>query len=444
MAGLLRLARPLNCAMAAVGVGIGGIVAVGSQAWGSLALPLVLAGVAAASFTAGGNALNDLYDRETDRVNHPKRPLPSGQLRLETAKAFIVAAFFVAAAVASFISVFALAVVAINAAAMFAYEAALKARGASGNLVISYLVGSLFFFAGVSVYTSSWDPLIRTGILAALAFVTTLGREITKDIEDLRGDVDRRTLPRRIGASRAGTLAATSHDAPRSGQADRGGRRVPRGGSRGRGHRRDHGRRLDRGDARQGRRHGPRDQGSREGPRHPVPGERRKPLAPRRRALFHELVEQQGSAAHRRRAASRGAGRQGVGARDDPDGISCRRAGNARGRGRTRGLDPSQDAVHRDPVCPLRADARDEARLPGGGERRAGTGAGQGHPRGPGGDPDSARRGRRDPHREGRRGGRGRGGPHPRVTVQSRGRPRRRPTPPAPWSGGGGLMRVLL
>src|SRR5437899_8453129 len=38
---------------------------------------------------------------------------------------------------------------------------------------------------------------------------TTLFRsEITKDIEDLRGDVDRRTLPRRIGASRAGTLAA--------------------------------------------------------------------------------------------------------------------------------------------------------------------------------------------------------------------------------------------
>src|SRR5438552_1610092 len=134
MAGLLRLARPLNCAMAAVGVGIGGIVAVGSQAWGSLALPLVLAGAAAAFFTAGGNALNDLYDRETDRVNHPKRPLPSGQLRLETAKAFIVAALFVAAAAASFISIFALPVVAINAALTFAYEAALKAGGAARAL----------------------------------------------------------------------------------------------------------------------------------------------------------------------------------------------------------------------------------------------------------------------------------------------------------------------
>src|SRR5216117_1412992 len=133
MAGLLQLARPINCVMSALGVGIGGVVAARSGAWGEFAGPLALAGAAAAFFTAGGNALNDLYDRETDRVNHPKRPLPSGQLRLETAKAFIVAAFFVAAAVASFISVFELAVVAINAALMFAYEAALKARGASGN-----------------------------------------------------------------------------------------------------------------------------------------------------------------------------------------------------------------------------------------------------------------------------------------------------------------------
>src|SRR2546427_8947851 len=132
-----------------------------------------------------------------------------------------------------------------------------------------------------------------------------------------------------------------------------------------------------------------------------------------------------------------------MGARDDPDGVPCRRAGNARGRGGTRGLDPSQDGVHRDPVCPRRADARDEARLPGGGERRAGPGAGQDHPRGPGGDRDSARRGRRNPHREGRRGGRGGGGRHRRHGDDRRGGPRRRRTPPDHRSGEGGLMHVL-
>src|SRR5947209_2754297 len=113
MAGLLRFSRPLNCVMSAVGVGVGGVVGVGSAAWGDLALPLVMA----------------------------------------------------------------------------------------------FLVGSLFPFAGVSVFRSSAGPLIRTGILAALAFLATLGREITKDIEDMQGDVDRLTLPRRIGARRAGAVA---------------------------------------------------------------------------------------------------------------------------------------------------------------------------------------------------------------------------------------------
>ena len=206
MAGILRLARPLNCLMSAVGVGIGGIVGVGSAAWAALAAPLVLAAAAAAAFTAGGNALNYIFDRETDRVNHPDRPLASGRLTLSAARIFAVSAFALAALLALFINRPALAIVAVNVMLMVSYEAWLKARGAVGNLVIAYLVGSLFLFAGVSVFGSAFDPLIRTGILAALAFLATLGREITKDIEDMHGDVDRHTLPQEIGAKRAGTV----------------------------------------------------------------------------------------------------------------------------------------------------------------------------------------------------------------------------------------------
>ncbi len=207
MAGLLRFSRPLNCVMSAVGVGVGGVVGVGSAAWGDLALPLVMAAAAAAAFTAGGNALNDIFDRETDRINHPDRPLASGQLTLGTARAFAASAFVIAAVLAVFINPFALLIVGLNVTLMVSYENWLKARGAAGNVAIAYLVGSLFLFAGVSVFRSSAGPLIRTGILAALAFLATLGREITKDIEDMRGDVDRRTLPRQIGASRAGVVA---------------------------------------------------------------------------------------------------------------------------------------------------------------------------------------------------------------------------------------------
>lgn len=208
MGGYVQLSRPLNCAMAAAGVFIGGVVAVGPQAWGTSAIGLLLAAAAAASFIAGGNALNDIYDRETDKVNHPDRPIPSGRIAIRSAKAFAAIAFALAVALAFVVNLEALLLVLANLAVMFTYEARLKSRGFSGNLAIAYLVGSLFLFGGLAVYQRQSDALVRVGVLAALASLTTVGREITKDIEDMAGDVDRRTLPQRIGASRAGLVAA--------------------------------------------------------------------------------------------------------------------------------------------------------------------------------------------------------------------------------------------
>ena len=41
---------------------------------------LYLTSLAIALVCGAGNAFNDYQDMETDRVNHPKRPLPSGLL----------------------------------------------------------------------------------------------------------------------------------------------------------------------------------------------------------------------------------------------------------------------------------------------------------------------------------------------------------------------------
>ncbi len=210
MPGLYRLARPLNCAMSAVGVGIGGLVAVGAGAWGASAWPLFFAAIAAALSTAGGNALNDLADRETDQVNHPDRPLVTGAVTVPEAKSFTIAVFVVAAALGALASWPCFAIVLVNAGVMYAYESRLKARGTSGNATIAYLVGSLFLFAGFATFRADPTPLLRAAVLALLAFLATLGREITKDIEDMAGDVDRRTLPQRIGAMPAGRIAAAA------------------------------------------------------------------------------------------------------------------------------------------------------------------------------------------------------------------------------------------
>lgn len=211
MGGLLQLSRPANVAISAVGVGIGGIVAAGSLGTVENLLPLGLAAAAAASFTAGGNALNDLYDRATDATNHPGRPIPSGRITPGQATAFAAAAFLGAIVLGGLANTpWCLGIVLSNALLMYAYESGLKAKGLPGNLAIAYLVGSLFLFAGFAVYEGDGSRLARVGILAALAFFATLGREIAKDIEDMAGDVDRRTLPHRIGRARAGLAAASA------------------------------------------------------------------------------------------------------------------------------------------------------------------------------------------------------------------------------------------
>lgn len=126
MPGFLQLARPLNCVMSAVGVVVGGLVAVGPGAWGAYATPLVYAGTAALASTAGGNALNDLFDRETDKVNHPERPLASGALSVQEATNFAVTAFVIAAALGALASPACLGIVLVNAAVMYGYEARVK------------------------------------------------------------------------------------------------------------------------------------------------------------------------------------------------------------------------------------------------------------------------------------------------------------------------------
>ncbi len=207
MRGLLALSRPVNCLMAAAGVLIGTVAAGGVAAWSSATLSIGLAALAAALFTAGGNAMNDLFDVETDRINHPERPLASGTVSRRTAKTFTVLVFAGSAVAAAFVSAANLGIVLLNAGVMYGYERRWKSQGLSGNFAVSYLVGSLFLFAAVAVYSGAVAPLIRGTILAALASFATAGREITKDIEDMAGDVDRRTLPQRVGAANAGFAA---------------------------------------------------------------------------------------------------------------------------------------------------------------------------------------------------------------------------------------------
>jgi geranylgeranylglycerol-phosphate geranylgeranyltransferase len=86
---------------------------------------------------------------------------------------------------------------------MLLYETYTKKAGLTGNLSIAWLTGALFLLGGAVV-----GHVDRVVFIATMAFLATLGREIVKDVQDMEGDFDRLTLPKRIGKRKAGIIGS--------------------------------------------------------------------------------------------------------------------------------------------------------------------------------------------------------------------------------------------
>ena len=201
--GLLRLG---NCVMGALGALLAALICAGPDQLPDYGLEVSLSMAVVVLFTGAGNALNDYFDREVDKVAHPERPIPKGLVAPGSALALSGAMFSAAVLVSVFVNAWSFVIVVSSVLFMVAYETLLKAEGLAGNLVISWLTGALFLFGGAAV-----EGMEVAWVLAALAFLATLGREVVKDVQDVEGDRgSRTTLPMRIGAKRAGLVASAS------------------------------------------------------------------------------------------------------------------------------------------------------------------------------------------------------------------------------------------
>ena len=146
---------------------------------------------------AGGNAVNDLYDEDIDRINRPRRPLPSGQLSRKNVRHYAVITFTMGNISALYTGWIPFVIAAlITTPLMIVYSARFKRRPLTGNLIIAFILGLVFIFCSL-VYGN-----VKLCITpAVLAFFYTLIREIIKDLEDIKGDKAEgaRTLPVCIG-----------------------------------------------------------------------------------------------------------------------------------------------------------------------------------------------------------------------------------------------------
>lgn len=182
--GLVRLMRPINCAMMGFAVFVGAVLA--DPRFFNVAWRGVLDGfVTGFMLTAASMTINDYYDRAIDAINEPSRPIPSGSVGPQTALAFVFVLSAVGFIFAYLTSILCLAVAIISWIVVVTYVTVGKRSGLPGNLLVSTCVAIPFVYGSITVLGQV--PL-SVLLFTLMAFLSNTGREITKGIVDLKGD----------------------------------------------------------------------------------------------------------------------------------------------------------------------------------------------------------------------------------------------------------------
>ncbi|MBN2203061.1 MAG: UbiA family prenyltransferase [Candidatus Aenigmarchaeota archaeon] len=200
MLACLEMTRPLNGLMSVFAVFVAATLVNFP-----ISYPMLLAFLVVFLVSGAGMVINDYFDYDIDKINRPKRPLPSGRVSKRMALVFAFVLFLIANVLALMLNVQILALTVFNTIVAFVYSWKLKRKLLIGNMTVSWMVASTFIFG--SLLTKTLDPIII--ILFMLSFSANLGREITKTIEDMKGDMKAKanTLPIVAGKNFAAWVA---------------------------------------------------------------------------------------------------------------------------------------------------------------------------------------------------------------------------------------------
>jgi geranylgeranylglycerol-phosphate geranylgeranyltransferase len=206
ISGLVRLMRPINCAMMGFAVFVGAVLAnpqFSSFDW----LNILYGFVTGFTLTAASMTINDYYDRAIDAINEPSRPIPSGSVSAREALAFVFVLSAVGFVFAYLASVLCLVVAILSWIVVVTYVTVGKRSGLPGNLLVSTCVAIPFIYGSITVL--SQVPL-SVLLFTLMAFLSNTGREITKGIVDVKGDKAEgiKTLAVRYGEKNAAVVAA--------------------------------------------------------------------------------------------------------------------------------------------------------------------------------------------------------------------------------------------
>jgi chlorophyll/bacteriochlorophyll a synthase len=222
---LVEFSRPFTLVAPALGFASGAATAAGAaprEPFGPALLVYPLIGLTmAAVLNAASNALNQIYDLDIDRINKPRRPLPSGRLTLRDAWIFTIVTYVVALALAWMVApggrqeCFWIVLVATLITVLYSVPPfRTKRLGIWANITIAIPRGVLLKVAGWSAVKTIAG--LEPWFIGAIFGLFLVGASTTKDFADMEGDARGgcRTLPIIYGVRRAAWMISPSFVVP--------------------------------------------------------------------------------------------------------------------------------------------------------------------------------------------------------------------------------------
>ena len=181
---------------------------------------------------AGGNIINDIYDQETDEINKPHKKIIGTHITETIGWVLYISCTLSGIGIGYYLAHFLLQDNSfllfhlISPALLWVYASNLKKTALIGNIVVALLAAfvpmTVLTFEYGAMLQTYWD-IIQMNVLgnpfqymfdwsfylAVFAFITTLVRELIKDIEDIEGDEQTqvKTLAVKIGVEKTKNAA---------------------------------------------------------------------------------------------------------------------------------------------------------------------------------------------------------------------------------------------
>jgi 4-hydroxybenzoate polyprenyltransferase len=154
---------------------------------------LLMLVLATGAVIAGGYIINNFYDSEKDLINRPNKTMLDKLVSQNTKLSFYFVLNFSAVVMASYVSFKPVLFFSFYIFAIWFYSHKLKKRPIVGNIVSAILTLTPFFVILVYYYNFKSVILVHATFLFLIIFI----RELTKDLENIKGDLtlNYRTVP---------------------------------------------------------------------------------------------------------------------------------------------------------------------------------------------------------------------------------------------------------